>query len=343
MCCCPYVNFQTCALVVLTLVSWPSQIILAQSLQFKGHAPDARTTESMLAAARSAEHQLAQPLQTAIARGRLRTTVYSHDLASSKVTLDADVQVHYDAPKFSLRMQYTSDSPDDANAGSNRGLPADQELAARQTTQILLFNGQTLTTVRQTDDGNYRGDIYFDFHRPNQLRSAGFPFENPIELWREPLAIDRADLVHSLTTPLANGGFVGELVKDTYRLKFFFLGDFGYDLRRVSFLGLGQVTPFREWHLTWQTTDGVHYVERLVLRVNSVAPVNEPLGTSSILREQSELEYSRLELPVSIDPEVFELSGLDLPESTPLRDHRVNVDGKPKAVWWRQGQLREQP
>lgn len=325
------------------LVSCPIQLVLAQSLQFNDQAPDARTTESMLAAARSAEQHLSQPLHTAVAHGRLKTTVYSRDLASSKVTLDADVQVHYDAPKFSLRMQYTNDSPDDSNSGLNRRSPGDQELAGRLTTQILLFNGQTLTTVRQTEDGNYRGDIYFDFHRPNQLRSAGFPFENPIELWREPLAIDRADLGHTLATPLANGGFVGELVKDTYRLKFFFLGDFGYDLRRVSFYGIGQTTPFRDWHLTWQMTEGVHYVERLVRRVNSVAPVNEPLGTSSILREQCELEYSRFELPVSIDPDVFELSGLDLPESTPLRDHRVNVDGKPKTVWWREGQLREQP
>lgn len=343
MCCCLRANFPTCALVVSMLVSWSSQLLLAQSLQFKGHAPETRTTESMLAAAKSAELQLSQRLHTAVARGRLRTTVYSRDLASPEVTLDADVQVYYDAPKFSLRMQYTNDAPDGSNSDLNRRSPGDQELGTRLTTQILLFNGQTLTTVRRTEDGSYRGDIYFEFHRPNKLRSAGFPFENPIELWREPLAIDRADLVHTQTTPLANGGFVGELVKDTYRLKFFFLGDFGYDLRRVSFYGIGQGTPFRDWHLTWQKTAGVHYVERLVRRVNSVAPVNEPLGLTSILREQSELEYTHFELPASIDPDVFELSGLNLPESTPLRDHRVNVDGKPKPVWWRQGQLREQP
>ena len=339
VCCCPCVNLSTCALVLAILVSWPSQVVWAQLQQLASHPAGLSTSESMLARAKSAEQELSEGLHTVVARGRIRNTVYSQDLTSPKVTLDADVQVYYDAPKFLLWMQYADDLSDDSRSGLFRQSPSDEELAARVAAQILLFDGQTLTTVRRSGDGNCRGDIYFDFHRPNQLRSAGFPFENPIELWREPLVIDRADLLHTHTTPLANGGFVGELIKDTYRLKFYFLGNFGYDLRRVSFYGIGQEVPFRDWHLTWQQTAGVHYVERLVRRVNAVAPLNEPLGNTSTVREQSELEYSQFDLPLSIDADVFELSSLDLPDSTPFHDHRVNVEGKPKVVWWRQGQL----
>src|SRR5690606_12825302 len=149
------------------------------------------------------------------------------DLASPSVTLDADIRVYYDAPKFLLVMQGSSDSPDDQGTALTNKARGDQDLATRVTTQLLIFSGQTLTRVQKTGDGNCRGDIYFDFHRSNQLRSAGFPFENIIELWREPLEIDRADLVHAHTTPVSNGGFVGELTKDTYRVKFYFLGDFG--------------------------------------------------------------------------------------------------------------------
>lgn len=343
MCCGPCVNVSTHALVFLMLVGWPSHLLWAQSLLLEGQAADTRTSIALLTEAKSAERQLSEQLRTVVARGRLRNTVYSRDLASPQVTLDADVQVYYDAPKFLLWMQYANDSPGDSHSSLIRKTPSEQELAGRVTAQILLFDGQTLTKIQRTGDGNCRGDIYFDFHRSNQLRSVGFPFENPIELWREPMAIDRADLLHTHATPLANGGFVGELVKDRYRLKFYFLGDFGYDLRRVSFYANGQDIPFRDWHLSWQQTNGVRYVERLVRRVDTLAAKNEPLGLSTTIREQCELEYSQFDLPASIEAEVFELNGLDLPQSTPLHDHRINVDGKPKVAWWRQGQLHQSP
>ncbi len=342
----------TSALVCLMVVGSTTRWLVAQSPQLVGQSvagvtgdssTDPLLTESLLAEAKLAERQLSQELQTVIARGRVRNTVYSGDLASPRVTLDADVQVYYDAPKFLLWMQHGSDAPIDQSTSLVRKSPTEQELAAQLSAQQVLFDGKTLTTVRRYGDGSCRGDIYFDFHRPQQLRSAGFPFENLIELWRDPLAIDRADLLHAQTTPLSKGGFMGELSKDTYRLKFYFLGGSAYDLRRVSFYGNGQDIPFRDWHLSWKQTEGVHYVERLVRRINTLAPNNEPLGTSSIVREQSELEYSHFELPDSIDAEVFDLSGLELPEATAFHDHRVNVGGKPKLLWWRQGQLSEQP
>lgn len=351
VCCSPRVKIPICAPVFLILMGWPGQILWAQSLQLEGHGEQTRTSASMLAAAKLAEQQLTQQLRTAIARGRVRNTVYERDLESPVVTLDADVQVYYDAPKYLLWMQYASaaaGAPADTPTGEPSSDAVQQPLngkdqVGRIASQIVLFDGQTLTTVRHSDDGTCRGDIYFNFHLSNQLRSAGFPFQNPIELWHDPLAIDRADLVQAQATPMTNGGWVGQLVKDTYRLKFYFLGSFGYDLRRVSFYAAGQETPFRDWHLTWQQTAGVHYVQRLVRRVNTLAAKNEPLGTSSIVRAESELEYTQFELPPSIEPNVFELSNLDLPESTPFHDHRAHVDGKPKVVWWRQGELHAQP
>ena len=321
-----------------------AQGVRAQSLEpRKAATSESSTTQTFLAAVKLADQRLEKQLHTVVAQGRIRHIAYVRDLNSPSVTLDADVQVFYDAPKFQLHLQYATDLAEGLTEGATVQKLSDENRAAWVTEQTLLFDGQTLTKVLHSSDGTCRGDIYFDFHRPNMLRSAGFPFENPIELWREPLQIDRADLLTAQTTPLTDGGFVGTLTKDTYRLKFYFLGRFGYDLRRVSSYRIGQETPFRDWHLSWQLADGVHYVERLVRRSNTVSGANEPLGLTDTLREQIELEYSNFNLPAAIDPSVFELSGLELPESTPFYDHRTNVEGKPKVLSWQQGRLTSLP
>ncbi|MEO8271915.1 MAG: hypothetical protein ABI557_19485 [Aureliella sp.] len=314
----------------------------AQSLELhEAVVSDSAATQTRLAVAKLADQRLAEQLQTVIAQGRIRHIVYVRDLNSPTITLDADVQVFYDAPKFQLHLQYATDLAEGLTEGETSQKSSDEKKRVLVTEQTLLFDGYTLTKVQRSSDGTCRGDIYFDFHRPNMLRMAGFPFENPVELWREPLQIDRADLLNAHITPLTAGGFVGTLNKDTYRLKFYFLGSFDYDLRRVSSTRIGQETPFRDWHLSWQIVDGVPYVERLVRRSNTVSGENEPLGLTDTVREQIELEYSHFSLSSAIDPLVFELSGLDLPESTPFYDHRTNVNGKPKLVWWQHGQLRD--
>lgn len=336
----PFTKLSACALWGTVLAVCFTQWTRAQSLDLhEDVASDSTTTQTLLAAAKLADQRLAEQLHTVVAQGRIRHIVYVRDLTSPSVTLDADVQVFYDAPKFQLHLQYSTDLAKGLAGSAIDQESKDGNKATVVTDQTLLFDGQTLTKVQHFSNGTCRGDIYFDFHRPNMLRIAGFPFEDPIELWREPLLIDRADLLTAHTTPLTDGGFVGTLSKDTYRLKFYFLGSFGYDLRRVSTYRIGQDTPFRDWHLSWQRVDGVPYVERLIRRSNSVNGENEPLGLTETLREQIELEYSRFSLAAAIDPAVFELTGLDLPQSTPFYDHRTNVDGKPKVVWWKQGQL----
>lgn len=335
-----FMKFSARVLCGMVLAVCFSQLVRAQSLGLQETAVSApATTQKLLAAAKLADQRLAEQLDTVVAQGRIRHIAYVRDLNSPSLTLDADVQVFYQAPKFQLRLQYATDLAEGLTENATVQKSNDENKTPVVTDQTLLFDGQTLTKVQHFSNGTFRGDIYFDFHRPNMLRIAGFPFEDPIELWREPLQIDRADLLTAHTTPLTNGGFVGTLNKDTYRLKFYFLGSFGYDLRRVSSYRIGQETPFRDWHLNWQLADGVPYVERLVRRSNTVSGENEPLGLTNTLREQIELEYSHFSLAETIDPVVFELAGLDLPESTPFYDHRTNVEGKPKVVWWKKGQL----
>ncbi len=300
-------------------------------------AKTTRDTTELLALARKAIERNAAKLQSVSAQGNIRHLRFERDVESPTVTLDADLALVYQAPKFRLTLQYAA--PEDRSAADSQRAtvawrPAEgegsSELKLQQ--QIILFDGKTVITLEQSQKGAWRGDIYFDFHKQNMLRMAGFPFEDPVALWNEPLRIDRADLVDSETTPLTGGGFLGVLNKDTYRLKYYFLGGFDHDLRRVSSYRIGEEIPFRDWHLIWQPAGGGHYVERLVRRINeSTGPVADA-NTSAVTHELVELHYKNFDLDSKIESNAFDLTGLSLPEAVPFYDHRVNVNGKPKLM-----------
>ncbi len=329
-----------CLYVLLS--SWLStsvaHTVFAQSARELPVATQSTTRELIATAKAACDHNAAQ-LHSAVARGSIRHSNYGRDLVAPQLTLDADVHVVYDAPRFRLHLQYASQDAGPSDPGDQRRSPGSNWNDTGLSEQTILFDGQTVITVQRANDGAVRGDIYFDFHRPNMLRAAGFPFEHPIALWEEPLRIDRADLLNSTTTPLAAGGFMGLLTKDTYRMKYYFLGDFGYDLRRVSTYRINETTPFRDWHVVWRAASGVHYVERLVRRANAGGEAAVLSSSAATQREQIVLEYTEFTLNPQVPPEALQLSALVLPEETPFFDHRTNVDGKPKLTLWQQGKL----
>lgn len=301
-------------------------------------------TAELLAAARKAIEQNAAKLHSVTAQGNIRHLRFERDVELPTVTLDADLSLVYQAPKFRLTLQYASPAEQlvtepqrPATTWPIADAGASSEPKLHQ--QTILFDGKTVITVEQSRKGTWRGDIYFDFHKQNMLRMAGFPFEDPVTLWNEPLRIDRADLSDSETTPLRGGGFLGVLNKDTYRLKYYFLGSFAHDLRRVSSYRLGEEIPFRDWHLIWQQVGGGHYVERLVRRINESTSAVVEANTSAVTHEVVELQYKSFYLNAKIDANAFDLSSLTLPDEVPFYDHRVNVNGKPKVFVLRGGKL----
>lgn len=300
-------------------------------------AKTTRDTTELIALARKAIERNAATLQSVTARGNIRHLRFERDVETPTATLDADLALTYQAPKFRLTLQYAAPEErlaTDSQRPTVAWRPAEgegsSELKLQQ--QTILFDGKTVITVEQSRKGTWRGDIYFDFHKQNMLRMAGFPFEDPVALWNEPLRIDRADLVDSETTPLSGGGFLGVLNKDTYRLKYYFLGGFDHDLRRVSSYRLGEEIPFRDWHLIWQPLGGGHYVERLVRRINESTGAVVEANSSGVTHELVELHYKNFKLDPRIESNAFDLTGLSLPDAVPFYDHRVNVNGKPKLM-----------
>lgn len=290
-------------------------------------------TRQLLERAKQALQRNSSRIETVAANGRIVHLRYFQNTEQPVVMLDADVQVLYEAPRFRLDLQYVPLTEED-HADQTVLAAASQSNLEEQT---VLFDGKTVITAERTRRGRWRGDIYFDFHKQNMLRMAGFPFEDPVTLWNEPLSIDRADLVAAQTTLLAGGGFMGVLQKETYRLKFFFLGDFDYDLRRVSSYRLNEDIPFRDWHVRWRQSQGVFFVDKLVRRNNEATNPGAWNSPSNISHDVVELEYHSVELNPAVEPGSFSVHELGLPAETPFYDHRVNVNGKPEVKVWKSG------
>ncbi len=293
-------------------------------------------TQRLLSAAKLACENNSANLKSAIGRGTIKHLVHGLGDESPEVRLDADFQVYYQKPKFHIELLY---APIVANSENRReGLVGgNDQIRPQQSEQTIIFDGQHVYSIELSRDGNSHGDIYFDFHKKNILRLAGFPFEDPVELWSEALQIDRADLMAATTTELATGGFLGLLTKDSYRLKFYFFGEFGYDLRRVSSFGLGADVPFRDCMLSWRESNGIHYVSRYVSRLDE--PPAPGAFQVSLERRQIEVEYASMDINVPVEANIFKLPSAPIAEGTSFYDHRISVDGKPKKLQWRHGEL----
>ncbi len=290
------------------------------------------TTVELIEQAKLAFQLNADKLKSAVASGEIQHLFFRYGQELPIVTLDADIQILYDAPKFCVHIQYAKRLQETSAVDPESETPG--WLESNLAEQTLLFDGQSITTVERNRNDEKHGDLYFNFHKTTVLRQAGLPFENPVELSTEAFRIDRADLLNATTTSLSGGGFLGVLNKETYRLKFYLFGSFGYDLRRVSSYRLGADVPFRDWHLNWLESHGVYYTNRIISRLDEGSEESNGAVPHYKTRRQIEIEFKSFEANVAVDRANFELSSLDLPVQTRFYDHRVNVNGKPKVLQW---------
>lgn len=303
--------------------------------QARGKPPELAQTEQLLNQARAAHQTLSEGLLSAEAIGTVRHSLFYPDREQPTITIDADIYVAYDYPKFSVRLSYATrkteiEVPDEDPL--NNDLQWVETALAEQT---VVFDGTSVFSVESWRDGRMQGDVYFDFKRENVLRSTGFPISDPVRLWLKALDIEDRKLDESTTTELSGGGFLGSLERSTYRLKYYFFGNFGYDLRRVSSYRLEEDIPFRDCWLQWREQSGVRYVNRIVTRIEEQTP-------QGIVRRQLEVDYPSFQINPPLQPTAFDISSVPMPIGTTFRDHRANIDGKPKPLVYDGQRLVEQ-
>ncbi len=296
------------------------------------------TKQSLISQAAAVRDENADALRSAFGVGRVQYTVHEADQAQAVSVLDADIQVFFEKPKYRIHLVYEQKLNESVRVPGQSAEDFERWTPSSLAEQVVIFDGDQITSLECHRDGHCEGTIYFGFAKMIVMRNAGFPFEDPVTLWSQALNLEGLDLQNTTLTRLDDGGFVGLLNKNTYRMKFFILDRFGYDLRRVSSYRIGESQPFRDYLLDWRESNGVHFVQRFS---NVVTSAGRDTGSNVQTVRKLTVEYSMFNANVEVDPEVFRLSALGIPDNTPFLDKRSSVEGGPKQLIYRDGSLAE--
>lgn len=295
-------------------------------------------TRMFINQAQEARDENAQKLRTAFGAGRLKYVVTEPNEEIPVTVLDADLQIFYDAPKYRVHLLYDQKLSENVRPSGQNGEEVQKWLPSNVAEQVVIYDGEQIFSVEFFRDNSCLGTIYFGFAKMAVMRSAGFPFEDPVNLWSQALNVESLDLANTSITPIDDGGCVGLLSKNTYQMKFFFLDDFGYDLRRVSSYRTGETQPFRDFLLSWGKSNGAHYVQRFA---NTVTSANGDTGSTAQTKRKLSVEYDQFQANIDIAPEVFTLSSVPMPNGTQFLDKRSSVEGGPRELVFRDSQLVE--
>jgi len=313
----------------------------------------------------TARNLLSEELVSALAIGRLRQQTLKD---SKPLVVEHEVQIFFDAPKFRVHVIDVSPELTDSSTGlpsrpvgrpPNRidaaepqqdndqlalqvaragdGVEVARELRDTRRSQdgplfterLVIFDGDAVYSI-VSSNGRHRGKIFFDFQQQHVLRSTGYPYVPPLQLWQAGISA-QLDPQKVQIQKLNQQGQILSEVNAAYTTKYYFFDDFDFDLRRVIFTVPKAKLPFREISLRWGESQGVRYVSRYASkdRYLSDNPNMPPVDSRNV-----EIEFSRFEANARIAEEVFTLASLNLPANTPFDDHRSNVGGQPKPLLW---------
>ncbi|MEM8734642.1 MAG: hypothetical protein AAGG44_10495 [Planctomycetota bacterium] len=314
--------------IASALVFWLSS---ATTMVCNPCAAEDDSTEEILQTAVEARDENAEQLQTAYGSGKVLHTIEENGTETKLI--DADIQVFYDKPRFRIHLSYEQFLSERTRRAAlpldQRAEPSSKWQTTDRSEQIIVYDGSRIISIEGSKDGSYRGTIYFGFAKMAVMRIAGFPFEDPVTLWTQALNLEGLDRRALSITPLVDGGFSGVLQKNTYRMKFVFFKDFGYDLRRVSSFRTGESHPFRDYVIEWADQDDIHYVKRFS---NFRSTANPDTGASRATIRRLSVEYSTFTPNIELPDSVFTLQSLQLPQNTSFIDKRSNVEGGPKQL-----------
>ncbi len=294
--------------------------------------------KELLVRASQARDENRQRLRSAYGAGKVTYVLHEAGQTDPLTLLDADVQFFYEEPKFHIHLAYDQrllENVQRKTVGEAADVP--RWIPSQVTEQVVIFDGNGLHSVEHRADGSCQGTIYFGFAKLGVLRSAGFPFSNPVDLSEGALKLEDVNEGQLSLIPFGRGGFMGTEIKNTYRLKFFVFDGFGYELKRVSSYRTGESQPFRDFLMTWEESNGIHYVRRYL---NTVTSAHGNTGSSAQTTKKLAVEYHRFEANAAISPTVFSLASVDIPAGSVFLDRRSNVNGGPKKLTFADAQLR---
>ena len=326
----------------MALVGWPIMMgnlptVCAQAI--KTSAPSEAGSSPLLDMAVMARDENANRLQSAYGSGRITREVQTGDPLQALTVMDSDIQLFYDRPRFRVHLAHDVrlvESLRSEEADEGKG---DDWFPADVREQVIIFDGKKVYSVEFRGADECLGEIYFGFAKLAVMRSAGFPFEDPVDLWSQALSIESLERDRLALTPLdSDRGFIGLESRNTYYRKFYFLDQFGYDLRRVSSYRKSEPQPFRDYLLEWSLSNGVYYVSRFT---NTVAKANGSRKPGPQTINRYTVRFTSFDANVDVNASVFSLDSVGMPEGTLLMDKRASVEGGPKQWIYRDGELQD--
>lgn len=286
-------------------------------------------TASYLAQADSARMDNEERLKTALGTGLLKMSVHNAGEKQPLEITDAVIKVLYDSPKFLIEID---------NRTRLRELQADAGQAGHQwkptdvSKEAILFDGEALYQAIWDQAHVCRGEVYFAFSRQAVLRSAGFPFEHPIHIWREALNLSRVKAERTQVTPLRSGGFMAIETMSSYDTKFFIFDRFGYDLRRVSTQRTDNGLPIREYSLKWDESNGVFFLRQFTNTVTKMLSNPRTEEHEVVSKSTTTVEYDSFEVNLPIAANRFSVAAMGVPSGTRFVDKRRRTQRNPAIL-----------
>lgn len=300
------------------------------------HAQESAPLDSELEAIRAAledkiqgRDENAQQIKSAFASGRVQFLVREAEETEATILLDAGLQIYSEGTKYRVHLSYDrklEENPDYQG-------PLDEEhpkwIDSTISERIILFDGERLFSINFDQEGSCNGMIYFGFAKMAVMRAAGYPFEDPIRIWQQALNVEGIDVTQTKLSPFQSRGMLGIMQKNTYRMRFLFLDNFDYDLRRVSSFRVGESQPFRDYTLNWEACEGAYYVKRFS---NTTTSAHGNTGSRNQTMRRLTVDFDTFKNQIEIPLDTFTIQSLSIPVGSPFFDKRASVDGSPQKL-----------
>lgn len=275
---------------------------------------------SLLSKAEAARLDNENRLKTASGKAQLRSEILLAEAEKPLVVTDATMTINYDAPNFAILIDHHRRMREVAN---DRSSASRRWEVAEKRKVLVIFDGEALYSIDWDRTGNCSGEIYFAFSRQQVLRSAGFPFEHPVHIWREALNLSKIKPSRTRIIPRVSGGFMAIEKMASYDTRFFLFDRFGYDLRRVSTQRLDSGIPIREYTLHWEEADDN------VFFLKEFAHTRTRMKENPLTREQdfesettTSVRFDEIAINADLPSDAFRLATYGVPAGTRFVDKR---------------------
>lgn len=255
------------------------------------------------------EADRARILRSAAGAGTIMILSSDKNEGQTNTLLDCEFRVWFDNERIRLERDYRIHKLQKAHQRGSWLLDADGFVQ-----QTLISNGNTNYLCRFDTE---RNPTCYLLTRPwcdKLLSNLDSPGSHPVRIWEDASHILRDDDLEFAITKLRNGGMLGRGKGGNWSVECMLSPPTPLCLTRVAVRAGGSLV--QEHNLQWSGADGLMLAHKYTRRMVQHADTGK---TSRVL--MVEIQFSRLEANVAVDPRVFDVASLGVPPGTEFRQN----------------------